>query len=309
MRSVEAPTADDVRAARERIRPLVAETPLVESTELRAHLKLESLQPTGSFKVRGAAAALTALDPGTAVVAASAGNHGLGVAWAAERLGVEATVVVAETASPAKLEALRRFPARLVVHGADYDAAEAHALALAEQGGRYVSGYSDRDVIAGQGTVGSELVEALGGDLTIVVPVGGGGLASGIGLAAAPAGARVVGVIPEASPAMRAALAAGEVVPVPVRETLADGLAGNIEAGSVTVALCSRLLDDLVAVAEDELAEAMRFLVREHGLVAEGAGAAGVAALVAGKVARTGTTAVVVTGRNVTRQTLARVLT
>ena len=152
MRQVEAPTAEDVRAARERIRLLLAATPLVDSPGLGALLKLESLQPTGSFKVRGAAAALTALAPGTRVVAASAGNHGLGVAWAAERLGVEATVVVAETASAAKVEALRRFPVELVLHGAGYDEAEAHALGLAADGGRYVSPYNDRDVISGQVT-------------------------------------------------------------------------------------------------------------------------------------------------------------
>jgi threonine dehydratase len=305
---VEAPTADDVGAARERIRLLLAATPLVDSPSLGALLKLESLQPTGSFKVRGAAAALTALTPGTRVVAASAGNHGLGIAWAAERLGVEATVVVAETASPAKIEALRRFPVELVLHGGGYDEAEAHALALAGEGARYVSPYNDRDVIAGQGTLGLELVEALGGDMTVAVPVSGGGLAAGVGLAAVPAGARLVGVVAEASPAMRAALAAGHAVPVPVRETLADGLAGNIEPGSVTVALCSRLLDDLVAVGEDEIAEGMRFLVREHGLVAEGSGAAAAAAILAGKVERGTRTVAVVSGRNVAAATLARVL-
>jgi threonine dehydratase len=309
VRQVETPTAEDVRAARERIRGLVAETPLVESAALEARLKLESFQPTGSFKVRGAAAALTALEPGTSVVAASAGNHGLGVAWAAGRLGVSATVVVAETASLAKLEALRRFRSELVVQGADYDEAEALALALAlERGARYLSGYNDREVIAGQGSIGLELLDALGPELTVVVPVGGGGLASGIALVAVPAGARVVGVVPEASPAMRAALAAGHAAPVRVRETLADGLAGNIEPGSVTIPLCSQLLDDLVAVSEEELADAMRFLVSEHGLVAEGSGAAPVAALLAGRVERTGTTVAVVSGRNVAPAALAAVL-
>ncbi|HET7571980.1 MAG TPA: pyridoxal-phosphate dependent enzyme [Gaiellaceae bacterium] len=309
MRQVEMPTAEDVGAARERIRGLVADTPLVESAAFGAALKLESFQPTGSFKVRGAAAALTALPPGTRVVAASAGNHGLGVAWAAERLGVEATLVVAETASPAKVEALRRFPARLVLHGGDYDAAEAHALELAAaEEARFVSPYNDRDVIAGQGTLGLDLLDAGGGEATLVVPVGGGGLAAGIGLVAAPAGARIVGVVPEASPALRAALAAGRAVPVRVRETLADGLAGNIEPGSVTVPLCSRLLDDLVAVSEEELAEAMRLLAREHGLVAEGSGAAAAAALLAGKVERDRRAVAIVSGRNVAPATLARVL-
>jgi threonine dehydratase len=300
MRTVQPPTLEDVRAAAARIRPLLGPTPQVESPELGASLKLEIFQPTGSFKVRGAAAALTALGPGECVVAASAGNHGLAVAWAAAQLGIEATVVVAKTASPVKIEAISRFPATLVLHGEDYDAAEAHALSLE---GRYVSPYNDRGVIAGAGTIALELDDAE----TIVVPVGGGGLAAGVCLAV-PAAVRVIGVVAEASPAMRAAVEAGHVVAVEVRETLADGLAGNIEAGSVTVGLCARRLEEVVAVSEAELAEAMRFLVREHGLVAEGSGAAAIAALLAGRVRPRGPTVALVTGRNVTAQALARVL-
>src|SRR3954454_5942828 len=219
MRTVEAPTRDDVLAAAERIRPHLQPTPVVEGDGFS--LKLESLQPTGSFKGRGALAALTALDPGTKVVTASAGTHGLALAWAAERLGFDATIVVAETASTAKIEGIRRFPATLVVHGLDYDEAERHALSLE---GTYVSPYNDRQVIAGAGTVALEL-----GDVeTIVVPVGGGGLASGIGLVS---DARVIGVVPEAFPAMRAALDAGRLVEISGTETLADGLRGNIEPG------------------------------------------------------------------------------
>lgn len=248
--------------------------------------------------MRGALAALSALPPRTHVVAASAGNHGLAVAWAAARLGLEATVVVAETASPAKVDAIRRYPARLVQHGVDYDGAERHALSL---GGHYVSPYNDRDVIAGAGTIALEL-----GDVdTIVVPVGGGGLAAGVGLAAH---ARVIGVVAEASPALQAAVAAGAVVEVELRDTLADGLAGNLEPGSVTVSLCARHLAGIVAVSEAEIARAMRHLVREHGIVAEGSGAAGVAALLAGKVDAVGRTVAVVSGRNVTLETFARVL-
>jgi threonine dehydratase len=292
VRRVEAPTFVDVRAAEVRIRPLLPPTPLVDG------LKLETLQPTGSFKVRGALAALTVLPPGTKVVTASAGNHGLAVAWAAAELGLEATVVVGETASPAKVEALRRFPATLVQHGADYDAAERHALSLE---GHYVSPYNDRDVIAGGGTLALELADAD----TIVVPVGGGGLAGGVGLAAT---AQVIGVVAEASPAMQAAVSAGEIVEVELRPTLADGLAGNIEPGSVTVGLCVRYLDSIVAVTEDEIAEAMRHLVRAHGIVAEGSGAAGVAAIRSGKVKPGDRTVAVVSGRNVTLETLANVL-
>jgi threonine dehydratase len=296
MREVQLPTLENVRAAEARIRPSLAPTPLLEAGGFA--LKLETFQPTGSFKVRGALAALTALPAGTRVVTASAGNHGLAVAWAARRLGLDATVVVAETASPAKVEAIRRFPVRLIVQGADYDEAERYALSL---DGHYVSPYNDREVIAGAGTLALELDRVD----TIVVPVGGGGLAAGVGLAA---NARVVGVVAEASPAMLAAVDAGHIVEVTVRDTLADGLAGNIEPGSVTVDLCARYLSDIVAVTEAEIAEAMRELAGQHGLVAEGSGAAAVAALLAGKIEPQGRTAAILSGRNVALETLARAL-
>jgi threonine dehydratase len=293
MRTVQAPTRDDVLAAAERIRPHLRPAPVVESEGFA--LKLECLQPTGSFKVRGAIAALAALEPGTHVVTASAGNHGLAVAWAAERLGLDATVVVAETASPAKIDGIRRFPATLVVHGADYDEAERHGLSL---DGTYVSPYNDRHVIAGAGTVALELGEVE----TIVVPIGGGGLASGIGLAT---DARVVGVVPEAFPAMRAALDAGRLVEIGGSDTVADGLHGNIEPGSVTFELVRDHVDDVVTVTEEELESAMRFLAFTHGLVVEGAGAAAVAAIRSGK-ADAGTA--IVTGRNIAPARLDAVL-
>jgi threonine dehydratase len=287
MRSVRTPTRADVEAA-VRLPP----TPLVESDGCA--LKLESLQPTGSFKVRGALNALShAREP---VVTASAGNFGLGLAWAAAQLGVPVTVVVAETASPAKVAALRRSSrVELVVHGADYDEAERHALSLP---GRYVSPYNDPDVIAGAGTIALEL-----GDVeTIVVPVGGGGLAAGIRLATA---ARVVGVVPAAFPAMSAALAAGGVVEIEGAPTIADALHGNIEPGSATVGLLAGT--EMVEVTEEEIEDAMRFLGLEHGLVTEGAGAAAVAAIRAGKAPRGGVA--IVSGRNVTAETFADVLT
>jgi threonine dehydratase len=281
MRTVQAPSRADVYAAAERIRPYLAPTPLI------GNLKLETLQPTGSFKVRGALNALLRSDE--AVVTASAGNFGLGVAWAAQQLGLSATVVVAETASPAKVEALRRFDVELVVHGADYDAAEQHALSLP---GRYVSPYNDTDVIAGAGTIALELPEDVE---TIVVPIGGGGLAAGIALAT---DARVVGVVPSAFPAMRVALEHGRVVEIDGSHTIADALHGNIEPGSVTVEMLRGV--EIVAVTEGEIEDAMRALARDHGLVTEGAGAAAVAAAIDGVA--------IVTGRNVTRETYAAVL-
>ena len=286
MRSVQAPTRADVHAAAERIRPFLTPTPLV------GNLKLETLQPTGSFKVRGALNALLQSDE--PVVTASAGNFGLGVAWAAHLLGMQATVVVADTASPAKIEALRSFDVELVVHGADYDEAERHALSLP---GRYVSPYNDTDVIAGAGTIALELPE---GVETIVVPIGGGGLAAGIALAT---DARVVGVVPSAFPAMRVALEHGRAVEIDGDRTIADALHGNIEPGSVTVDLLRGV--EIVEVSETEIETAMRFLAHEHGLVTEGAGATAVAAQLAGK-APAGVA--IVTGRNVTAETFGRVL-
>jgi threonine dehydratase len=296
MRTVRTPTRADVLAAAERISPHLAPTPVVESDGFA--LKLESLQPTGSFKVRGAVAALTALDPGEPVVTASAGNHGLAVAWAAQRLGFEATIVVAETASPAKVEGIRRFPVELVVHGADYDEAEQYALSL---DGRYVSPYNDPDVIAGAGSTALELADAD----TIVVPIGGGGLASGVSLAT---DARVVGVVPEAFPAMRAALDVGRLVEIQGRATVADGLHGNIEPGSVTFEVVRDRVSEVVVVGEAAIEEAMRFLAAEHGLVTEGAGAAATAALRSGVARPDGRTVAIVSGRNVTAERFAAAL-
>ncbi len=239
MRHVAVPTPADLDAAAAVVAERLAPTPLVAAPALGEDvwLKLETLQPTGSFKVRGGLAALARLG-GEPVVTASAGNAGLGVAWAASALGVRATIVVAETASPAKVAALEALPVTLVRHGEDYDAAEAHALTLA--GATYVSSYNDTGLIAGQASIGRELDARIRGPLTVVAPTGGGGLAAGLGLWAAQrpgGGARVVAVEAERSRAMSTALAAGELTPVVVGDTIADGLAGNIEPGSVTFPL------------------------------------------------------------------------
>jgi threonine dehydratase len=308
-RPVDAPARGEIRDAWIRIRGRLGPSPLVPSS--LGLLKVETLQPTGSFKLRGALAALTRLEPGARVVTASAGNHGLGVAHAAALLGLDAAIVVPATASSAKLAALERYPARLVRVGDDYDAAERHALDLAaSEERRYVSPYNDPDVIAGQGSIAIEVLRDLEGPLTIVCPLGGGGLASGVGLwASAHERVRVVAVEGAGAPAMSAALAAGRIVPVPLHPTLADGLGGNLEGGSVTFELVRSHVHEVTVVHEDELAAAMRFLAREHGLVVEAAGAAAVAALLAGRVhSHHGRVVAVVTGRNVEPATHARVV-
>jgi threonine dehydratase len=307
LRHIPIPTADDLEAAAAVAAARLLPTPLVAAPALgeRVLLKLETFQPTGSFKVRGALAALSQVPPGP-VVTASAGNAGLGVAWAAAELGRAATIVVSTAASPAKVAALRALPVTLVQHGADYDEAEAHALELP---GQYVSSYNDTHVIAGQASLGAEL-EHLDGPLTVITPLGGGGLASGMGLwAAGRAQTRVIAVQADASPAFSSALEAGELVPVEVGETLADGLAGNVEPGAATFPLVRDHVAEVASVSEAEIEDGIRFLARAHGVVAEGAGAAGAAALLAGKVAPpAGTTVVLVTGRNIALPRLAAVL-
>jgi threonine dehydratase len=314
------PDASEIAAAAAVVRGHLTVTPVIPSPGLGRDvwLKLESFQPTGSFKVRGALVAVTAAlarDPRAEIVTASAGNHGLGVAFAADRLGATATIVVPANASEAKQAAIERFSVALVRHGTSYEEAEAHALELAEAGAVFVSPYNDPDVIAGQGTIVAELLDQVPELATVVTPVGGGGLASGLGLAAARAREdrgtelRVVGSEAAQSPAFRSALDAGRPVQISAGPTLADGLAGNFEDGSLTFALVRRTVADVVTVTEAEIASAMRFLANEHGLVAEGSAAVGVAALLTHKVApAAGATVVIVTGRNIAAVTLAGVL-
>jgi threonine dehydratase len=241
-------------------------------------------------------------------VTASAGNHGLGVAWASARLGRQATVVVPEHSSAAKLAALRTYPIELVEHGADYEAAEKYALELgAAEGVSFVSPYNDPFVIAGQATIGRELDSQAPGELTVVAPVGGGGLLAGLALwARSRPGVRLAGVESSESPGISVAVAAGHIVHVPVGDTIADGLAGNLEPGSVTVGLVAGA--QLVAVDDDELRAAMRWLFANHGLVTEGSGAAGIAAVLGGKVDIAGELVVVVTGRNIAADRFAKIL-
>ncbi|MEV4621126.1 pyridoxal-phosphate dependent enzyme [Asanoa sp. NPDC049573] len=312
-RTVGSPDARDLARAATRIRSLLAPTPLVDTDAASgAALKLECWQPTGSFKVRGALWSLTELNAAqrtAGVVTASAGNHALGIAYAAERLGVEATVVVPTTASPAKVRALRGRRVRLVEHGTDFEAAERHALDLAAEGRTYISAYNDTAVIAGQASIASELRAQAAGPLTVVAPVGGGGLVAGLCLVAAQdPEMRIVGVESASSNALSAAVAAGRVVPVEVGATVADGLAGNLEPGSVTPSIVAEHVYALTAVTEPEIESAMRFLAAHHGLMVEGAGAVALAAVLAGKIDGVGRVVALVTGRNVALPVAARVL-
>jgi len=312
-RAVRAPTRQELARAWDVVTARLEPTPLVRlpmpagSGEVFA--KLETLQPTGSFKVRGAFAAVAAYGNAARIVTASAGNHGLGVAFAAAAMGVPATVVVPTTASAAKVEALRTLGADLVEHGDDYDAAEAHALAFAEEDGSvFLSAYDDAHVIAGQATCMAEVAAQLPGAATVVVPVGGGGLLAGTAIQAAVEGRfTVVGVEAAASRGLSTAAAAGTVTTVEVRPTLADGLAGNLEPGSVTPAIATANgVSTFVAVDEPAIEAAMHYLLRRCGLLVEGAGAVGVAAALTGALPPADRTVVLLTGRNVAGPVLAR---
>jgi threonine dehydratase len=312
-------TLEDVQRAQDAIAPHLRPTPLRRAFALRGRgdvrLKLECWQPTGSFKVRGAINAMALLSPAErerGVVAASAGNHALGVAFAAQSLGgrVHATLFVPESAPSAKVEKLRTFPVEVRQEGADYDRAADRALEHARAtGATLVHAFADPRTAAGQGTVGLEILDEWPEVGAIIVPVGGGGLIAGIAtvVKARSPRTRIIAVQPEASPSLRESLRVGRALTeFPAGPTLADGIAGGIGE----IAFDHRdLIDEVVIVPERAIEDAMVALIASDQVVAEGSGAIGVAAILAGLVeAGDSGTAVVVTGANVDAAVLARLL-
>lgn len=303
-------TIDDIRLARERIAAVAHRTPLERSRWLSAqhgadvHLKLECFQLTGSFKIRGAMAKLSMLseaERARGVLTVSAGNHGLAVAHCAEALGLRATIVVPESASRAKVEAIRRYPVTLIERGANYDEAERAARGMErDTGATFVSPYNDPEVIAGQGTIGLEILEDSAEIEAVVVPVGGGGLIAGIAIAVKDINphVKVYGAEPTASPSMTAALDAGRIVEIEEEEvTIADGVAGNIEPGSITFPIVQRLVDGMVLVSEQSIREAIARVAREDHIIIEGAAAVSIAALGDERI-KGARVAAIVSGRN-----------
>ncbi len=312
-------TLADVRQARDVLAPQLAPTPLRPSlaapgSDLR--LKLECWQPTGSFKVRGAIRVLASLsteERGRGVVAASAGNHALGVAFAAERLGgaIPTTLFLPRTAPLTKLHKLGRFPVEIRKVGESYDdTVEAAHDFERRTGAVFVHAYEDARTAAGQGTVALEILEQCPDLGTVLVPVGGGGLLAGVAtvLAALAPGVRVVAVQPDASPALRESLRLNEpLLSYPARPTLADGLAGGIGR----IAFDHRdLVDEIVEVSEAEIEEAIVALLAADQVVAEASAAVGVAALRSGKLRSSGRGPIVaiITGGNIDATVLARLL-
>jgi len=310
---------DAVRRAQQVLRPHLTPTPLRRSVALAPHdayLKLECWQPTGSFKVRGALNILSSLSPEEerrGIVAASAGNHALGVAFAVQVLGgrVAATLFVPKTAPRAKLDKLRTFPVTVREVGTTFDDAQAEALRHAEStGATYVHPYDDARTAAGQGTVGLEILDALPNVGTIVVPVGGGGLISSIAAAvkALRPAVHIVAVQAEASPSLRESLRQGRaLLEYPALPTLADGIAGGI--GEIVWAHRARI-DEEVLVSEAEIGQAIVALLAADQVLAEASGAVGVAALLSGRLRRStpGPFAVVITGANIDAGVLGRLL-
>jgi threonine dehydratase len=289
-----APTLADIRAARDRIAQHARVTPVYGSETFsrragrQVWLKAENLQRTGSFKVRGAVNKLSTLSDeqrSAGVIAASAGNHGQAVAWAARELGVRATVFMPQDAPMAKVEATRNYGAATVLTGAMFDDALVAALAQADEtGATFVHAFEDEAVIAGQGTIGLELADELPDCGTFLLPIGGGGLAAGIAIALRELQphARLVGV------------QAGKTG----RGTIADGIAVK-HPGELTTSILDELLDETVHVEDEEISEAITLLLERAKLVVEGAGAASVAALIAGKAGGSGGVCALLSGGNI----------
>jgi threonine dehydratase len=309
-----------VEAAQARLRGAIDETPcpysrtLSELSGSAVHMKLENLQMTGSFKERGAANLLLQLDEGErrrGVVAASAGNHGLAVAFHAARLGIPATIVMPTYAPLIKVTSARRYGAEVLLHGANYDEAYERARAVEQATGAvFVHPFDDPRVVAGQGTLGLELLAQVDGLEAVVVPVGGGGLIAGVALAikARRPAIRVIGVEAGAMPSMQRALQARQRVQVPSAPTIADGIAVR-RVGEITFDVAERLVDDVVTVNEEEMANAILLLLEIEKTVVEGAGAAPLAALLNRSLGLAGRrVALVLSGGNIDVNMVARII-
>ncbi len=305
-------TKFDFEAARARLRPFIAETPVTRNAETGLYFKWESHQPTHSFKVRGAFNKMRSMGSTPLVITGSAGNHGQAVALAAQQFGIRVRVFVPKAAPDVKVNRMRELGAEVERVPGLYGDAEAKAIRAArETGAPFISPYNDPDVIAGAGTIALELIEAIPTLGRILVPVGGGGLIAGMGLAAKGVNAdiEVIGVLSEASPYLYEQFYRGNMEGVVELPTLTDGLAGAVEAGSITIGLITQAADAIIQVTEADVRRAVAHHYLIHGEVVEGSGAVGLAAVLAGK-ARTDdrVTATVVSGGNIDPARLEEVL-
>ncbi len=280
---------DEILKAEKRIKNFIKKTPVLPSLPLRelsdcnVFLKLESEQITGSFKARGAFNKLLSLPEGRkSVITASTGNHGLAVGYSAKKLGLNCRVVVPKNISDFKLKKLKEFEIDFEFFGEDCVEAEYFAKGKAEKEGlTYISPYNDIQIIAGQGTIGVELREQVENIDSVLVPVGGGGMISGISvfLKSINKKIRVFGCLPENSPVMRESIRKGEIVNMKTEETISDATAGGIEEGSITFEICKKYVDDFFLVSEKEIEDAIFTIFENHNKIIEGAGALPVATL------------------------------
>jgi len=278
--------------AEKRIRQHIRETPVEYSPFLsdmgkcKVYLKLENIQITGSFKLRGAMNKLLSLskkERERGVVTASSGNHGAAVAYVLKTLGSKGTIYLPEYTSQSKIEFLRHYDAEIKFHGNDCVKAEIFARDTAEKGGQiYIPPYSDPKIIGGQATIGIELARQMKKIDTVLVPVGGGGLISGIAgyLKSIDKSVEIIGCQPENSPVMYESIKAGRIVEMESRPTISDGSAGGIEHGAITFDICKKYVDDFVVVSEEEIKKALILILETHSLLIEGAGALSVASFI-----------------------------
>ncbi|KQT51008.1 threonine dehydratase [Aureimonas sp. Leaf454] len=272
-------TAADAVQARSRIRPFIYQTPLLPSRVRGGEdlaFKAENFQITGSFKIRGAAAKMTAVDRDQALITASSGNHGIGAAQAAASVGQRLTVVLPRSVSPGKLAKIRSFAVDVVLHGDEAGEAERHAQELARDRGLvYVSPYNDRDIIAGQGTIALEILEQAERIDNVFVSMGGGGLIGGIGsvLKAFSPWTRVIGVSAAASMTLAASMQAGRIVETDHFDTIADGVAGGLDEDSITLPLAMATIDEVVVCEEDAIVAEIASLAVNERQIVEGAAA------------------------------------
>ena len=281
----------DIIEAEKRIRPYIDETPLKNSEFLsklsnnNVYLKLENFQKTGSFKIRGAFNALLSLYDKmdkARFITASSGNHGIAFAHAINELGLQGTIYLPKNTPPVKIESLRGYDVEIKLYGTDCVQTEMYAREIAEKKKlTFISPYNDTRIIAGQGTIGVELERQLSNIDAVFVPIGGGGLISGISayLKNINSKVNIVGCQPENSPVMYESIKAGKIIDMVSKPTLSDGTAGGIEAESITFEMCKRYVDDYVLVSEDEIKKAIRVIVEEHGIKVEGAAVLSIGAL------------------------------
>jgi threonine dehydratase len=311
----------DIFDAQKRIRDFVRDTPIQYSSFLSDYcggnvwLKLENQQHTGSFKVRGALNKILQLsetERGSGIIAASSGNHAQGVGFASQIIGVEATIVTPSNTPKVKIDSIRRYGVDLIIHGIEYMDAERLARKKESENGKtFVSAYNDPVVVAGQGTTGIEMLEYMPELDIALVPVGGGGLISGVGLALKGANTDIelIGVQSVASPVMHESIKSGRIVDIELYDSVAEGLHGGIEKGSITFELCKKYVDEFIVVQEDTIQIAIAQLLYHQHQIVEGAGAVGVAALLEQPLKfKDKNVGVLISGGNIDQELLRRVV-